>query len=76
MFSAELLIGGGFRLDPFPHSFLVSDRLYMEELFEAGVGEEDPFDDYRNILYTRHIEKLTDEEKLKGNKTILNIVNH
>lgn len=48
----------------------------MEELFEAGVGEEDPFDDYRNILYTRHIEKLTDEEKLKGNKTILNIVNH
>ena len=38
----------------------------MEELFEAGVGEEDPFDDYRNILYPSSIENLTEEQKLEG----------
>jgi len=38
----------------------------MEELFEAGVGEEDPFDDYRNILYPNKIENLTEEQKLEG----------
>ena len=38
----------------------------MEELFEAGVGDEDPFDDHRNILYPSSIEGLTDEQKLEG----------
>jgi hypothetical protein len=40
--------------------------LYMEELFEAGVGDEDPFDDYRNILYPALIENLTEEQKVEG----------
>jgi hypothetical protein len=40
----------------------------MEELFEAGVGDEDPFDDHRNILYPSSIEGLTEEQKLEGSE--------
>jgi hypothetical protein len=40
----------------------------MEEIFEAGVGEEDPFDDYRNILYPSEINSISEESKLEGKR--------
>ena len=46
----------------------------MEELFEAGVGEEDPFDDYRNILYPSAISDLSEENKLEGKEIFVNDV--
>ena len=42
----------------------------MEELFEAGVGEEDPFDDYRNILYPSAIADLSEEDKIDGKQQL------
>ena len=44
--------------------------LYMEELFESGAGDGDPFDDFRNILYPAKIENLTEEQKLEGPKNV------
>lgn len=38
----------------------------MEDVFEANAGDEDFFDDHRNILYPEKIENLTEEEKLEG----------
>lgn len=35
----------------------------MEELFEAGISEEDPFGDHRYILFPEILDKLTPERK-------------
>ena len=38
-------------------------ELYLEEVFESGVGEDDPLGDLRNILYPEKLKDLTEQEE-------------
>jgi len=38
----------------------------MKELFEAGIGEEDPFGEDTHILFPKELENLSPEELSKS----------